>query len=234
MKGKSISEDLAWTIVRMAPLLGLSDIEAYTSVSKAQIKWILACWWATGSVKTPRDCETRGRPRHLTPEDVNVRPILSPNLPDSSLFRAPWARNVIRIWMNYRRVYTATVESKHPYKRFGEHWKEVDTAWRRYTYHNLYTETYLQKPKLTKTAIEQSAAKHAAYMTKVGWNYTPEQMVFVDESACNRKMAYRDCTWAVWGRQAVHKAFFVRGRRYEPQNYCNNIYGSNGAYVFIF
>ena len=71
-------------------------------------------------------------------------------------------------------------------------------------------------------------------MTRVRWNYTPEQMVFVDESACNRKMAYRDRAWAVQGRRAVRKAFFVRGRRYVPQNYCNNIYGSNGAYVFIF
>lgn len=72
MKGTAISEDLAWTIVRMAPLVGLTEIEAYTSVSKAQIKRILARWRATGSVKAPRDTETRGRPRHLTPEDVNV------------------------------------------------------------------------------------------------------------------------------------------------------------------
>lgn len=78
MKGKSISEDLAWTIVRMAPLVGLAEIEAYTSVSKAQIKRILARWHATGSVKASRDSETRGRPRHLTPEDVNVCFIITP------------------------------------------------------------------------------------------------------------------------------------------------------------
>lgn len=77
---------------------------------------------------------------------------------------------------------------------------------------------YLQKTKLTKTAIERSAAKRAAYMTKVGWNYTPEQLVFVDESACNRKMAYRERAWAIRGRRAVRKAFFVRGRRYVPQS----------------
>jgi transposase len=85
MKGKAISEDLAWTIVRMAPLVGLAEIEAYTSVSKAQIKRILARWRTTGSVNASRDTETRGRPRHLTPEDVNVCFILIvmmfPNLP---------------------------------------------------------------------------------------------------------------------------------------------------------
>jgi hypothetical protein len=74
MKGKETSEDLAWAIVRMAPLLGLKEIEAYTSVSQRQIKCILARWRATGDVKTRRDHDTRGRPRHLTPEDVAVCP----------------------------------------------------------------------------------------------------------------------------------------------------------------
>jgi hypothetical protein len=55
-------------------------------------------------------------------------------------------------------------------------------------------------------------------MTKVGWNYTPEQLVFVDESACNCKLAYRERAWAIQGRRAVRKAFFVRGRRYAPQS----------------
>lgn len=41
----------------------------------------------------------------------------------------------------------------------------------------------------------------------------PEQMVFVDESACNRKMTYREYAWAVRGRRAVRKAFFIRGKR---------------------
>jgi hypothetical protein len=50
-------------------------------------------------------------------------------------------------------------------------------------------------------------------MTKVGWKYTPEQMVFVDESACNRKVTYRDRAWALRGRRAVRNAFFVRGQR---------------------
>ena len=51
--------------------------------------------------------------------------------------------------------------------------------------------------QLTKAAIERSAVKHAAYMAKIGWNYTPEQVVFLDESACNRKTSYRDCAWEI-------------------------------------
>jgi hypothetical protein len=77
------------------------------------------------------------------------------------------------------------------------------------------TDEYLliQEPQLTKTAIERSAAKRAAYMTKIGWNYTPEQLVMVDESACNCKVPYRGRAWALQGRRAMCQAFFVRGRR---------------------
>jgi hypothetical protein len=57
----------------MAPLLSPTEIEAFTSVSKAQIKRILARWHATGDVTPPQAVrKTCGRPRHLTPEDVAV------------------------------------------------------------------------------------------------------------------------------------------------------------------
>lgn len=72
MKGKEISEDLAWAIIRMAPLIGVTEIEAYTSVSKRQIYRVLARWRATGEVKAPGNRHVSGRSRHLTPEDVAV------------------------------------------------------------------------------------------------------------------------------------------------------------------
>jgi len=67
--------------------------------------------------------------------------------------------------------------------------------------------------QLTHAAIERSAAKRAAFVTKVGWNYTPDQLVFVDESSCDCRTSYRGRAWAIRGRRAVRKAFFVRGRR---------------------
>jgi hypothetical protein len=67
-----VSEDLAWAIVRMAPILESSDIAAFTSVSERQQRWILSLWRNTGEVVRHRDRRVKGRPRHLTPDDVAV------------------------------------------------------------------------------------------------------------------------------------------------------------------
>jgi transposase len=72
MKGKEVSEDLCWVIVRMEPLLSRGDIETYTGVSKRNIRRILARWRSTGEVKARKDRRLRGRPRHLTSDDVAV------------------------------------------------------------------------------------------------------------------------------------------------------------------
>jgi hypothetical protein len=67
--------------------------------------------------------------------------------------------------------------------------------------------------KLTRVAIERSARKRAAFVAEVGMLYTPEQLVCVDESSCDRRTTYRGRAYAIRGRRAVRKAFFVRGRR---------------------
>lgn len=66
--------------------------------------------------------------------------------------------------------------------------------------------------QLTREAIERSAKKRAEYIFNVGLNYTPEQLVFVDESSCDRHTSYRGKAWAIHGQQTVRKAFFVRGK----------------------
>ena len=77
MKGKHISEDLAWAIVRMAPLIGNEEIEAFTGISKWQIRSILSLWRSTGRVTKWKDNRMKGRPCHLTPEDVAVCNVFS-------------------------------------------------------------------------------------------------------------------------------------------------------------
>src|SRR6266481_2628994 len=66
--------------------------------------------------------------------------------------------------------------------------------------------------KLTRVATERSAEKRANYIMRIG-RYSRDQLVFVDESACDRRMTYRGHVWAISGQRAARKAFFVRGKR---------------------
>ena len=66
--------------------------------------------------------------------------------------------------------------------------------------------------QLSCIALERSAEKRADFGARIG-TYEPHQLVFVDESAVDRRTTYRGCAWAIHGRKATRKAFFCRGRR---------------------
>lgn len=66
---------------------------------------------------------------------------------------------------------------------------------------------------MTREAVERSEEKRASYTYRIGLLYQPEQLVFVDESACDRRTTYRGRAWSITGQRAFKKAFFVRGRR---------------------
>ncbi|KAF7361583.1 DDE-3 domain-containing protein [Mycena sanguinolenta] len=91
----------------------------------------------------------------------------------------------------------------------------VDLRWAIVRTHTLFPlDTLAAYTGLTRKAIERSALKHARYTFHVGLYYLPYQLVFVDESSCDRCTSYRGKAWAIIGQRAVRKAFFVRGKRY--------------------
>ena len=65
---------------------------------------------------------------------------------------------------------------------------------------------------LSRIAIERSAEKRATFAACIG-TYEANQLVFVDESAVDRRTTYRGRAWAICGRKATRKAFFCRGKR---------------------
>ena len=69
--GHRVSEDLAWTIIRMLSLLPLSHVSAYSGVSIHKIKAIKALYHQTGEV-TNDPVSRKGR-RALWSKDINVR-----------------------------------------------------------------------------------------------------------------------------------------------------------------
>ena len=50
----------------------------------------------------------------------------------------------------------------------------------------------------------------------MAFQYSADQLVFVDESACDRHTYLRGKAWALEGHQAVRKQVFLRGKRYVP------------------
>ena len=68
--------------------------------------------------------------------------------------------------------------------------------------------------QLTREAIEWSVELRTQFTIKIASNYASDQLVFVDESAADRRTTYRGYAWAFKGRQAVRKSFFVCGRRW--------------------
>lgn len=66
--------------------------------------------------------------------------------------------------------------------------------------------------KVTRIAKESSVKKRAIFTFRIGIMYSPEQLVFVDECSADRRIG-RGYGYALRGRRAVRKSFFVRGRR---------------------
>ena len=67
--------------------------------------------------------------------------------------------------------------------------------------------------QITKKARERSETVRIEYRLKIGSQYTPEQLIFVDESACDRRTFLRSKAWALRGHKATRKQFFARGKR---------------------
>jgi hypothetical protein len=66
--------------------------------------------------------------------------------------------------------------------------------------------------QLTRVAIERSAELRVEFAARIG-TYEANQLVFVDESAVDRRTTYRGKAWSIRGKPATRKAFFCRGRR---------------------
>lgn len=47
--------------------------------------------------------------------------------------------------------------------------------------------------------MERNEDKRNAYLYHVGLNYTPEQLVFLDESSFDRRTTFRGQAWALSG-----------------------------------
>jgi len=70
------------------------------------------------------------------------------------------------------------------------------------------------RKKVTREASERNEELRDAYRRRIAENYRPDQLVFLDESACNRITARRSMAWAPVGTRARRRDCFIRGQRY--------------------
>ena len=70
----------------------------------------------------------------------------------------------------------------------------------------------LTRKKLTIPAREQDEQLRGEYLARIQ-QYHPRQLVFVDESSCDRRTSRRAYGWAPLGTRSRRREFFVRGAR---------------------
>lgn len=84
---------------------------------------------------------------------------------------------------------------------------DKSTIWR-----SLHRAGYSRK-KVSISALEQNEETRCQYLLTVGLDFLAEQLVFVDESACNRVTARRPYAWSLVGTCARRHDYFIRGKR---------------------
>lgn len=67
--------------------------------------------------------------------------------------------------------------------------------------------------KVSISALEQSKEARCQYLLTVGLGFSAEQLVFVDESACNRVTARWPYAWSPVGNRARQHDYFICGKR---------------------
>lgn len=129
-RGRKISEDLRWAIVRMAPFIDIDRISVWTGVSRRQITRILSLHRKTGQVVTLQT-ELRGRPRELTVTDVQVCTALCFGLGlyliQASFSTLGWMTNVTYISTSYEVGWRKFVGFRYLFQQSGGHCSEAGT-----------------------------------------------------------------------------------------------------------
>ena len=90
---------------------------------------------------------------------------------------------------------------------------EMGYSWKKVKIHCSILRPCLMFRKVDRRAIEQNEDVRDAYRFHMSFEYHPEQLVFVDESSCDRRLA-RQYGRAMKGRRVTRKTVFFHGRRY--------------------
>jgi hypothetical protein len=72
-----------------------------------------------------------------------------------------------------------------------------------------YSHAFIQ---VTRPALERNEDTRAEFQIIIAENYVPEQLVFIDETACNRTTTKQCYAWSLIGTCAQCHDYFVQGK----------------------
>ncbi|EJU00106.1 hypothetical protein DACRYDRAFT_109526 [Dacryopinax primogenitus] len=153
MTGKHLSPDMQDVIVRMTLVLPVEEIVNYTGVAKHTVQQIIKYHHKFGTVALVPS-KLVGRPPMLNEEDKAVLYSVIQRAPDQYL------DELVDELQKLQNIKITEVMLSHYLARMNIIMKQIP-----------------------KAALEQSKEKHAEFKYHMGLLYTPEQLVFVDESA---------------------------------------------------
>ena len=230
-QGVTIPNMMRETVVRMLADFRPEEICTYTDVSERQQSRILKVWRDTGaSIPAPNRAFRRGHPRNLSAEEVFVSALyILCREPQRlmNLARGPSSDHVVP--SQFHRLHLQHIPRWAPGNLRGYLWyssiiiynlADVEACWISYEEGMLALLSFpspfsfLTTIQLSRHALERSVIKRTDYVVKIATEYQSYQLVFVNESSCDRQTTYRNRAWAIGGRKAVRKAFFIRGQRY--------------------
>ena len=220
-RGRALSDDSRWIILQMTATMDLDTITFHTGVKKRTIQRILSDFKHHGTANRKQvPSELCGAPRVLSNENVGVSSLLH-------IYHTFYYRLLQFLQGSIRHTPDAYLDEL---KEALQEWTGVSasqsTIWRILTASGFTMKkvSLCHNPKcchpgnqvdqISKNALEQNEALRARYCLEFGLRYAAEQAVFVDESSFDRRTDIRGRAWALSGRAAIRKAFFVRGKRY--------------------
>lgn len=185
VRGRPLSDDLRRALLNMTKYLDIPTIHRYTGCPIRTIERLLTDWRKHHTISRDLTARRRGGHKHaLSRTDIHLLLGHLDHSPD--------------LYLDEMRDILGTRAGIEVNK---------STIWRA-----LSRRGFTMK-KLTRNALERNEVKRSLYQLQYGKLYTPEQIVFVDESSFDRRTAIRGRAWALTGKQATRKCFFVRGRR---------------------
>ncbi len=209
-------------LVVMSGYMHPSQIARVTQINIWTVQRVLALAFRTGSVV--RNPLQAGRPQELNALDANVGSTTTclqivhfSQFGFSTLkpvYTAPQISTLKNCSENWKVHDTST--SQHP--QLQEHWDVVVLLGNRSVVYNTLTSQCrflltLLICQVSWSAIEQNEERQAEYQIFISENYQSNQLVFLDESACNRTTTKRTHVWASIGSQAQVHDYFIRGKR---------------------